>query len=194
MPTKHPNDPPRRMVRGTRKTKTGSRGEASLDEEANWLRRLEVIEKAILPHCREFGLPFALMLGVRRAVNPQLRLAGDGTETLDPAAARDGQPENIEELIDQLLQLERRMEGQWREGIRNGERLLRLLKKAPPSHRSSMEPLVRKILDTLQEVKETTRDARWQLIVVRAEMLPKGEGPVFDNGRELGQALDKLKA
>jgi hypothetical protein len=109
------------------------------------------------------------------------------------AAARNEQPENIEELIDQLLQLERRMEGQWGEGIRNGERLLRLLEKAPRSHRSSMEPLVGKILDTLQEVKETTRDARWQLIVVRAEMLPKGEGPVFDNARELGQALDKLK-
>lgn len=37
----------------------------------------QLIEKAVLPHCREFGLPFALMPGVRRAVNPQLRLAGD---------------------------------------------------------------------------------------------------------------------
>jgi hypothetical protein len=38
----------------------------------------KLIEGAVLPHCREFGLPFALMPGVRRAVNPQLRLAGDG--------------------------------------------------------------------------------------------------------------------
>jgi hypothetical protein len=38
----------------------------------------QLIEKAVLPHCREFGLPFALMPGVKRAVNPQLRLAGDG--------------------------------------------------------------------------------------------------------------------
>lgn len=37
-----------------------------------------LIEQAVLPHCREHGLPFALMPGVRRAVNPQLRLAGDG--------------------------------------------------------------------------------------------------------------------
>jgi len=37
-----------------------------------------LIEKAILPHCREHGMPFAVMPGVRRAVNPQLRLAGDG--------------------------------------------------------------------------------------------------------------------
>lgn len=37
-----------------------------------------LLEKAVLPHCREHGLPMALMIGVKRAVNPQLRLAGDG--------------------------------------------------------------------------------------------------------------------
>ena len=38
----------------------------------------QLIEKAVVPHCAEFGLPFALMPGVRRQVNPPLRLAGDG--------------------------------------------------------------------------------------------------------------------
>jgi hypothetical protein len=38
----------------------------------------QIVEKAILPHCREHGLPLALMPGVRRLINPQLRLAGDG--------------------------------------------------------------------------------------------------------------------
>jgi hypothetical protein len=38
----------------------------------------KLIEGAVLPHCRETGLPLALMLGVKRQVNPQLRLAGDG--------------------------------------------------------------------------------------------------------------------
>jgi hypothetical protein len=37
----------------------------------------QIIEKAVLPHCRDQGLPFALMLGVRRQINPQLKLAGD---------------------------------------------------------------------------------------------------------------------
>ncbi len=37
-----------------------------------------LLEKAVLPHCREAGLPMALMLGVKRQINPQLRLAGDG--------------------------------------------------------------------------------------------------------------------
>jgi hypothetical protein len=38
----------------------------------------QVVEKIIMPFCAEFGIPFALMPGVKRGVNPQLRLAGDG--------------------------------------------------------------------------------------------------------------------
>ncbi len=38
----------------------------------------QVLEGAVLPHCKEFGIPFAVMPGVRRGVNPALRLAGDG--------------------------------------------------------------------------------------------------------------------
>ena len=57
----------------------------------------QVLEHAVLPHCREFGLPMALMLGVRRAVNPQLRLAGDGVGRSDLLALQNlcaGFPEN----------------------------------------------------------------------------------------------------
>lgn len=42
-----------------------------------------LMETAVLPHCREFGLPFAMMPGVKRAVNPQLKLAGDGVGLCD---------------------------------------------------------------------------------------------------------------
>src|SRR6185503_7470784 len=38
----------------------------------------QILEKAILPFCRESGLPLALMPGVRKLINPGLRLAGDG--------------------------------------------------------------------------------------------------------------------
>ncbi|MCW5553060.1 MAG: glucuronate isomerase [Verrucomicrobiae bacterium] len=57
----------------------------------------QLIEKCVLPHCREFGLPFALMPGVRRAVNPQLRLAGDGVGLSNLTALQNlcaGFPEN----------------------------------------------------------------------------------------------------
>ena len=37
-----------------------------------------IMETAVLPHCREHGLPFAMMPGVRRGVNPLLKMAGDG--------------------------------------------------------------------------------------------------------------------
>ncbi len=48
----------------------------------------QLMAKVVLPHCREFGLPFALMPGVRRAVNPALRLAGDGEGLTDLSALR----------------------------------------------------------------------------------------------------------
>ena len=38
----------------------------------------EILQKAVIPHCIENNQPLALMIGVKRAVNPQLELAGDG--------------------------------------------------------------------------------------------------------------------
>lgn len=39
--------------------------------------RATIIEQCVLPVCRELNLPFASMIGVKRAVNPALKLAGD---------------------------------------------------------------------------------------------------------------------
>jgi hypothetical protein len=38
----------------------------------------QLLAQAVLPHCEEHGLPMALMMGVKRQVNPLLSLAGDG--------------------------------------------------------------------------------------------------------------------
>lgn len=38
----------------------------------------KIIENCILPVCREYNIPFALMIGVKRLINPDLKLAGDG--------------------------------------------------------------------------------------------------------------------
>ncbi|HTL55128.1 MAG TPA: hypothetical protein VL361_05585 [Candidatus Limnocylindrales bacterium] len=43
----------------------------------------QLLQQAVLPHCREHGLPFAVMPGVKRAVNPALKLAGDGVGWTD---------------------------------------------------------------------------------------------------------------
>lgn len=39
--------------------------------------RATLIRHVVLPVCQEHGLPFAMMIGVRRQVNPALKLAGD---------------------------------------------------------------------------------------------------------------------
>ena len=48
--------------------------------------RDRVIREVVLPVAREHRLPFAIMVGVRRGVNPQLRMAGDGLGRADVSA------------------------------------------------------------------------------------------------------------
>lgn len=43
----------------------------------------KLIQHAVLPVCRETGIPFALMVGVKRLINPALKLAGDGVGRCD---------------------------------------------------------------------------------------------------------------
>jgi len=45
--------------------------------------RTRLLADAVLPACREFRLPLALMIGVRRQINPALRSAGDGAGRAD---------------------------------------------------------------------------------------------------------------
>ncbi len=48
--------------------------------------RAALIAGCVLPVCRQAGIPFALMIGVRRLINPDLRLAGDGVGAADVAS------------------------------------------------------------------------------------------------------------
>jgi hypothetical protein len=42
-----------------------------------------LLGRAVLPACQEFNLPLSLMIGVRRQVNPTLRLGGNGVGKAD---------------------------------------------------------------------------------------------------------------
>jgi hypothetical protein len=68
----NPASLPSHLRKGTGRTTVG--GGASSRQDLSTL----LLEKAVLPHCQEHGLPLAVMPGVKRAVNPQLKLAGDG--------------------------------------------------------------------------------------------------------------------
>jgi len=45
--------------------------------------RAVLIEQCVLPVAREFNIPFAMMIGVKRRVNAALKLAGDGVDKAD---------------------------------------------------------------------------------------------------------------
>lgn len=48
--------------------------------------RNRIINEVVLPTARDHDLPFAMMIGVRRGVNPALRAAGDGVGRADVSA------------------------------------------------------------------------------------------------------------
>ncbi len=61
----------------------------SLPDDFAWPEdtpRGQLIEHVVLPACRDHRLPFAMMVGVRRAVNPALGDAGDGLGRADVSA------------------------------------------------------------------------------------------------------------
>jgi hypothetical protein len=45
--------------------------------------RTALLRDAVMPVCRELGLPLSLMIGVRRGVNPAIRSAGDASGRVD---------------------------------------------------------------------------------------------------------------
>ncbi len=48
--------------------------------------RARLLAEAVLPSCKEFGVPMSLMIGVRYQVNPAIRLAGDAVGCADLGA------------------------------------------------------------------------------------------------------------
>jgi hypothetical protein len=59
--------------------------------------RGRLLSEAVLPSCREFGVPLSLMIGVRYQVNPRIRLAGDAVGRADLRALEHlavGYPDN----------------------------------------------------------------------------------------------------
>jgi len=45
--------------------------------------RARIIEECVLPVCRDFNIPFAMMIGVKKLTNPDLLLAGDSVGKSD---------------------------------------------------------------------------------------------------------------
>ena len=58
--------------------------------------RGQMIREVILPTCKAHGLPFAMMIGVRKRVNPALGDAGDSVGLADPAVVERMCQENPE--------------------------------------------------------------------------------------------------
>jgi hypothetical protein len=71
----------------------------------------KLIAEAVVPVARETGVPFALMIGVKRGINPALGLAGDGVGRADVGAVERLCAENPDvKFLATLLSLENQHE------------------------------------------------------------------------------------
>lgn len=107
--------------------------------------------------------------------------------------SRHKRPANIDALIDNLLAEERKADQDSRSQIKAAKRGLRALKSVPQGYRRAVEPLMRRMIDLLEEQKEILRDTRWQLMVIRADDVAEGVGPVFDDPKALRRYLTKSR-
>jgi hypothetical protein len=110
------------------------------------------------------------------------------------AESRQRRPGNLDALIEKLLTDERQADEDSRALIKSTKRALRLVKKAPPAYRKAVEPLMTRTIDLLQEQKEIRRDARWQLMLIKADAVPEGRGLVFDDPKALKRHLTRRRA
>jgi hypothetical protein len=130
--------------------------------------------------------------GSIQALEREVSALRRGTERLI-AQSRQRRPGNLDALIANLLIEERKAEAESRPQIKSAMRALRLIKKSPTAYRRAVEPLMRRMIELLEEQKEILRDARWQLMIVRADAAPEGRGQVFDDPKALRRYLARPK-
>lgn len=95
-----------------------------------------------------------------------------------------GKPPDLDETIDSLLRREQQMARTLAPYMKQAKRALRDLKRVSPARRDALSPIYRQYIDTACRILEALRDARWQLMALRAESTHK-QGPTFHNPKEL---------
>ncbi len=98
----------------------------------------------------------------------------DMIKLLEAGAAVD-----VEDLVDSLLDAERRDQAQRRSIEREAEKVFREISRRRPDAMPLTNKTVQSFLGRVDRLAELHRDARWRLMTARAQYQPsRGEGPV----------------
>lgn len=106
----------------------------------------------------------------------------------------DGGPENLSQVIDELLEIERTYADELMPRIRRSERFLAKATKDEMLVSVGLAPVLRREIAAMVLMIEQIRDARWQLMVIRAEVGRANTSPATDRPTELAERLKALRS
>jgi|APMed6443717190_1056831.scaffolds.fasta_scaffold318487_1 hypothetical protein len=122
--------------------------------------------------------------------------AGQAYERL-VAAARDeisdGGPENLDQIISELLSIEREYADQLIPRIQHSERFLSKALKDEMLVTAGLVPVLKREIAAMYLMLEQIRDARWQFMTIRAEVGRGGTLPATDQAADLAKQLKALR-
>jgi hypothetical protein len=94
------------------------------------------------------------------------------------AAARE-LPDNLEQIVEHLLTLERGGRRRLNAQLERSRKMLGGLHRQSPTYRTTFGVLLQREVDAIERWLEQYRDLRWRLMALRAEKMPsKPVGPV----------------
>lgn len=126
-----------------------------------------------------------------------VELAGQSYGRLVAAAQAemaDGGPANLSQIIDELLKIEQNYAEELAPRIRRSERFLAKAMKDEMLVSVGLVPVLRREIAAMVLMMEQIRDARWQLMVIRAEVAKSNASPATDSPTELAQNLKALRS
>lgn len=104
------------------------------------------------------------------------------------ARERQSLDEAMDGIIVRLENEERAEDEAYRDAVRRYRRLARRAGKGAKTGQT-----VERLLDLLHRQRVATRDYRWELILLRAELLPRPGGPVLRTATDLWNHLEALR-
>lgn len=104
-----------------------------------------------------------------------------------------GGPENLDQLIDELKNIEANYAVELRPRIKRANKYLSTVRRDDALAAAGLVPIVQKEIEAMRLAIEQVRDTRWQLMAVKAEVSKRAPSQATESPAELRAMLKRLK-